>query len=181
MGVRGHIACLVSRSRSTLDLFKPRRPIGEGAYYYPYQYPTLQEPEDINPELKEEDTEEEVELVISMCVGSSPRVLRVCQDGAREFTRRRPRLTGRLWGIVEKLVRRLTITGAMKLQPNDGPRLSLGIGPGSDDVVGSPMFDRRFTEGIRKLTGNTSGDRQKKTGRLIARMSKAVGLAGVRS
>ncbi|RWV86710.1 hypothetical protein GW17_00051362 [Ensete ventricosum] len=29
------------------------------------------------------------------------------------------------------------MTGAMKLKPDDGPRSSLGIGPGSDDAVGS--------------------------------------------
>ncbi|RWV78304.1 hypothetical protein GW17_00060744 [Ensete ventricosum] len=29
------------------------------------------------------------------------------------------------------------MTGAIELQPDDGPRLSLDIGPGSDDVVGS--------------------------------------------
>ncbi|RRT41857.1 hypothetical protein B296_00026813 [Ensete ventricosum] len=28
------------------------------------------------------------------------------------------------------------MTGAMELQPDDGPRSSLSIGPGSDDVVG---------------------------------------------
>ncbi|RWW36404.1 hypothetical protein BHE74_00058582, partial [Ensete ventricosum] len=39
------------------------------------------------------------------------------------------------------------------------PRSSLGIRPGSNDVVGFRReFARRFTEGIRKLTGNTSGD-----------------------
>ncbi|RZS19488.1 hypothetical protein BHM03_00051742 [Ensete ventricosum] len=48
----------------------------------------------------------------------------------------------------------------MKLQPDDGPRYSLGIGPSSDDAVGSRRkFTRRFTEGIGKLAGNTKGDR----------------------
>ncbi|RRT39871.1 hypothetical protein B296_00000662 [Ensete ventricosum] len=37
------------------------------------------------------------------CVGSSPRVSGVCQDGAREFTGRRPRLVGRLSGVAERL------------------------------------------------------------------------------
>ncbi|RZS18712.1 hypothetical protein BHM03_00051021 [Ensete ventricosum] len=37
-------------------------------------------------------------------IGSSPRVSEVCQDDVREFARRRPRLTGRLSGIAEKLV-----------------------------------------------------------------------------
>ncbi|RWW48580.1 hypothetical protein BHE74_00045328 [Ensete ventricosum] len=39
-------------------------------------------------------------------VGSSPRVSRVCQDGAREFARRRSRLARRLSGVAEKPVRR---------------------------------------------------------------------------
>ncbi|RWW81582.1 hypothetical protein BHE74_00010008 [Ensete ventricosum] len=39
-------------------------------------------------------------------------------------------------------------------------------------------FTKRFTEGIGKLTADTSGDRQKKTKRLVIRMSEAVGLAG---
>ncbi|RWV80798.1 hypothetical protein GW17_00057867 [Ensete ventricosum] len=37
------------------------------------------------------------------CIGSLPKVLEVCQDGTREFTRRRSRLVGRLSGVVEKL------------------------------------------------------------------------------
>ncbi|RWW36744.1 hypothetical protein BHE74_00058208 [Ensete ventricosum] len=50
----------------------------------------------------------------------------------------------------------------MELQPDDGPRPSLGIGPGSDDVVGPRReFVRRFVEGIRKLAGNMLGDHQK--------------------
>ncbi|RZR82845.1 hypothetical protein BHM03_00009373 [Ensete ventricosum] len=36
----------------------------------------------------------------------------------------------------------------------------------------------RFTEGIEKLTGNTSGDRRKKTIGLTAIMPEATGLAG---
>ncbi|RWW37780.1 hypothetical protein BHE74_00057064 [Ensete ventricosum] len=51
-------------------------------------------------------------------------------------------------------------------------------GQGSDDDVGAR---REFAEGIRKLAGNTSGDRWRKTVRLTARMSEAIGLAGVRS
>ncbi|RWV79457.1 hypothetical protein GW17_00059412 [Ensete ventricosum] len=72
------------------------------------------------------------------------------------------------------------MTGAMELQPDDGPSSSLGIGPGSDDVVGPHReFTRRFTEGIRKLTRNMSGDHWKKIGRLTARMSEVAGLARV--
>ncbi|RWV91396.1 hypothetical protein GW17_00046318 [Ensete ventricosum] len=67
----------------------------------------------------------------------------------------------------------------MKLQPDDGPRSSLGIGPGSDDVVRPRReFARRFIEGIKKLAGNTLGDRQKKTIGLAARMPEAAGLSG---
>ncbi|RWW81449.1 hypothetical protein BHE74_00010144 [Ensete ventricosum] len=72
--------------------------------------------------------------------------------------------------------------GAIELQPNDGPRSSLGIRPGSDIAVAPRWeFARRFAEGIEKLTGNTLGDRRKKTKRLIAGMSEAVGLMGVLS
>ncbi|RWW60294.1 hypothetical protein BHE74_00032730 [Ensete ventricosum] len=68
----------------------------------------------------------------------------------------------------------------MKLQPDDGQISSLGIGPGSDDAVGPRReFAKRFAEGIGKVTGNTPGDRQKKTGRPTARISKAARLAGV--
>ncbi|RWV81343.1 hypothetical protein GW17_00057245 [Ensete ventricosum] len=44
-----------------------------------------------------------------------------------------------------------------------------------------PRFARRFAKGIRKLTGNMSGDYRKKTKGLAARISEAVGLARVRS
>ncbi|RRT58869.1 hypothetical protein B296_00019675 [Ensete ventricosum] len=72
------------------------------------------------------------------------------------------------------------MTGAMELQPDDGPRSSLSIGPRFGRCSGiSPKFARRFTEGIGKLVGNTSGDYRKKTGRLVAKMSEATGLAGV--
>ncbi|RRT61287.1 hypothetical protein B296_00014385 [Ensete ventricosum] len=37
------------------------------------------------------------------CVRSSPRVSGVCQDSAREFIGRRPRLVGRLSGVAEML------------------------------------------------------------------------------
>ncbi|RWW06086.1 hypothetical protein GW17_00030611 [Ensete ventricosum] len=67
----------------------------------------------------------------------------------------------------------------MELQPNDGPRSSLGIRLGSDDVVGHRReFTRRFAEGIRKLARNTLGDHRKKTRRLAARLLEAARLAG---
>ncbi|RWW38266.1 hypothetical protein BHE74_00056568 [Ensete ventricosum] len=70
----------------------------------------------------------------------------------------------------------------MKLQPDNGPRSSLGIGPSSDDAVGSRReFARRFTEGIGKLARNMKGDYQEKTRGLTARMSEATGLAKVKS
>ncbi|RWW35558.1 hypothetical protein BHE74_00059502 [Ensete ventricosum] len=71
------------------------------------------------------------------------------------------------------------MTGVMELQLDDGPRLSLGIGPGSDDVMGPHWeFARKFTEGIEKLTGNTLRDHWKKTERLIVRMREVIRLAG---
>ncbi|RWV83983.1 hypothetical protein GW17_00054346 [Ensete ventricosum] len=55
----------------------------------------------------------------------------------------------------------------------------MGLGPGSDDVVGPRReFARRFTERIGKLAGNTPGDHQKKIGRLTVRMSEATRLPG---
>ncbi|RWV92405.1 hypothetical protein GW17_00045223, partial [Ensete ventricosum] len=109
----------------------------------------------------------------------SLRVSGVCQDNVREFARRRPRLIGRLSGVAEKLVRRLTMIGAMELQPDDGPRSSLSIRPGFKRCNGiSLKFTRRFVEGIGKLAGNTPRDHRKKTKRLAARMSEVAGLAG---
>ncbi|RZS13215.1 hypothetical protein BHM03_00044765 [Ensete ventricosum] len=71
----------------------------------------------------------------------------------------------RLSGIAEKLAGRLTRTGAMKLQLDNGPRSSLGIGQGLDDVVGPRWeFARRFAEGIENLIRSTLGDHRKKTG-----------------
>ncbi|RRT31815.1 hypothetical protein B296_00051841 [Ensete ventricosum] len=72
------------------------------------------------------------------------------------------------------------MTRAMKLQQDDGPRSSMSIRPGFGRCGGiSRKFVRRFAEGSRKLTGNTSGDYRKKTRKLAARMPEAVGLAGV--
>ncbi|RWV83089.1 hypothetical protein GW17_00055352 [Ensete ventricosum] len=46
------------------------------------------------------------------------------------------------------------MTGAMTLQPDDGPRSSLSIGPGFGRCSGiSSKFTRRFTKGIGKLAG----------------------------
>ncbi|RZS23247.1 hypothetical protein BHM03_00056146 [Ensete ventricosum] len=71
------------------------------------------------------------------------------------------------------------MTGEMELQQDDGPRLSLSIGPGFGRCSGiSLKFARRFAERITKRAGNTRGDRWKKTRRLTARMLEATGLAG---
>ncbi|RWW82738.1 hypothetical protein BHE74_00008785 [Ensete ventricosum] len=52
-------------------------------------------------------------------------------------------------------------------------------GWGSDNAVGPHReFAKRFVEGNEKLIGNTLGDRQKNTKRLIVRMSEAIGLVG---
>ncbi|RRT52950.1 hypothetical protein B296_00005743 [Ensete ventricosum] len=70
----------------------------------------------------------------------------------------------------------------MDLQPDYGPRSSLGIGPSSDDAMGFRReFARRFSEGIKKLAGNTPGDHPEKIGRLAASMPETTGLAEVRS
>ncbi|RRT34454.1 hypothetical protein B296_00035510 [Ensete ventricosum] len=103
-------------------------------------------------------------------IGSSPRISGVCQDGAKEFVRKRPRLTGRLSGVAEKPA------------GNDGPRSSLSIGPGFGRCSGiSSKFARRFAKGIRKLAGNMLENHRKKTKRLTARMPELARLAGVRS
>ncbi|RZS10203.1 hypothetical protein BHM03_00041381 [Ensete ventricosum] len=56
-------------------------------------------------------------------------------------------------GVLQKKI----IGGSRKACPD------LGIGPSSDDEVGScRKFARRFDEGIGKLAGNMKGDRQEK-------------------
>ncbi|RRT45085.1 hypothetical protein B296_00054572, partial [Ensete ventricosum] len=110
------------------------------------------------------------------CVKSSPRVSGACQDGTRVFVGRRSRLVRRLSGVVERLAGSWE---AMELQPDDGPRSSLSIGPEFRQCSGiSPKFARRFDEGIGKLARNTPGDYRKKTIGLAARMSKAVKFTG---
>ncbi|RRT37355.1 hypothetical protein B296_00031512 [Ensete ventricosum] len=94
----------------------------------------------------------------------------------------RPRLTERLLRVVEKLIGRLTMIGAMELRLDDRPRSNLSIGPGFRRCSGiSSKFVRRSAEGIRKLVGNTPGDHRKKTRRLATRMPEVAGLARVRS
>ncbi|RRT49714.1 hypothetical protein B296_00052197 [Ensete ventricosum] len=61
---------------------------------------------------------------------------------------------------------------SMELQPDDGPRKSLGIGPSSDDAVGScRKFARRFGERIGKLAGNMKGDRRKEDRRTCRKIA----------
>ncbi|RZS25401.1 hypothetical protein BHM03_00058594 [Ensete ventricosum] len=88
------------------------------------------------------------------CVGSSPRVSGACQDGAREFAKRRRRLTGRLSGVAEKLTENWE-----------------GIGQGLDDTEGAVGSSLGDSSKIGKLSRNTPGDRQRKTVRLAARDS----------
>ncbi|RRT76809.1 hypothetical protein B296_00029641 [Ensete ventricosum] len=104
------------------------------------------------------------------CVRSSPRVSGVCQDGARKFSRRRPRLTRRLLRVAEKLIGSWEGLEWMR------------IGPSSDDAMGPRReFARRFAEGIRKLARNTFGDRRRKNVKLVAVESGGCWITGVRS
>ncbi|RWV88178.1 hypothetical protein GW17_00049759 [Ensete ventricosum] len=65
------------------------------------------------------------------------------------------------------------MAGSMKLQLDDGPRYGLGIGPSSDDAVGSRQkFARRFAEGIGKLTGNAKGDHQEEDQRTYRKIAR---------
>ncbi|RWV85466.1 hypothetical protein GW17_00052743 [Ensete ventricosum] len=60
---------------------------------------------------------------------------------------------------------RLTMTGVMELQPDDGPRSCLSFGPGFGRCNGiSREFARRFAEAIEKLAGSTPRDYRKETG-----------------
>ncbi|RRT68614.1 hypothetical protein B296_00024736 [Ensete ventricosum] len=94
-------------------------------------------------------------------VGSSPWVSGACQDGAREFDRRRPRLAGRLSRVAEKLVESWE---------------------GLDDADEASLeFVRRFVEGFGKLARNMLGDHRRKTVRLTTVKSRGCRIAGVRS
>ncbi|RZR83812.1 hypothetical protein BHM03_00010539 [Ensete ventricosum] len=64
------------------------------------------------------------------------------------------------------------MTGSMKLQPDNGPRYSLGIWPSSNDAVGSHWkFARRFAEGIGKLARNMKGDRREEDRRTCRKIA----------
>ncbi|RRT58458.1 hypothetical protein B296_00039588 [Ensete ventricosum] len=87
----------------------------------------------------------------------------VRQDGAREFSKKRPRLAERLSGVAEKLARS---------RDDDGPRYNIGIGPSSDDAVGSRRkFARRFAEGIGKLVGYAKDDHRKEDRRTYRKIT----------
>ncbi|RZS28686.1 hypothetical protein BHM03_00062318 [Ensete ventricosum] len=114
-------------------------------------------------------------------VGNSPGVHRELAEGIgsllgwRKGVRQKKTETHReIVGGSRKACRKTNYNGS------NGIISSLSIRPGSDGAMGSRWeFARRFAEGIGKLVGNTLGDRQKKIGRFAARMSEAVGLAGV--
>ncbi|RWV77897.1 hypothetical protein GW17_00061220 [Ensete ventricosum] len=77
------------------------------------------------------------------CVGSSLRVSGVCQDSAREFIRRRPRLARRLSRVAEKLAG--TYASAQ----------------GLDDAMGARW---EFARIMPKVSGRSLGTRWEITG-----------------
>ncbi|RZS20237.1 hypothetical protein BHM03_00052727 [Ensete ventricosum] len=103
-------------------------------------------------------------------LGDSPKESRRSLGTRREIAGKKTR------GLAARLPAIVRVCG------NNGPRSSLGIGPSSDDAVGSRReFAKRFVEGIRMLARNMKGDHRKKTRELTARMPEATGLAEVRS
>ncbi|RWW02417.1 hypothetical protein GW17_00034494 [Ensete ventricosum] len=124
---------------------------------------------------------EEEEVGEQRRFGNSPGVRQEFAEGIGSLLGWRKGVHWKKTETRRKIVGGLTTTGAIELQPDDGPRSSLGIRPGSDDAAGPRReFTRRFAKGIGKLAWNTPGERRKKTRRLAARMPEAVGLAGVR-
>ncbi|RRT31471.1 hypothetical protein B296_00058098, partial [Ensete ventricosum] len=104
--------------------------------------------------------------LVGSSLGDSPKELGSSLGTRREITEKK---TG---GLAARL------SEVAEVCENNGPRSSLGIGPSSDDAMGSRReFAKRFVEGIRMLTRNMKGDHQKKTRELTARMSKATRLA----
>ncbi|RRT63430.1 hypothetical protein B296_00026793 [Ensete ventricosum] len=87
------------------------------------------------------------------CIGSSSRVSGVCQDGTREFARRRLKLAKRLSGVAEMLTKSWEGLEVDLLA-------ILIVKTILWELVGSSLG---FVEGIGKLAGNTSGDRHRKT------------------
>ncbi|RRT67159.1 hypothetical protein B296_00019931 [Ensete ventricosum] len=114
------------------------------------------------------------------CVGSSPKVLGACQDSTRKFAGRRSRLAERLSEVAEKLAR--SWDGLVMDVSDMDPGSSLGIRPGSDDVMEPRReFARGFADEIGKLARNTPRDRRRKTVRLTAVESGGYQIMGVRS
>ncbi|RRT69167.1 hypothetical protein B296_00035225 [Ensete ventricosum] len=110
-------------------------------------------------------------------VGNSPGVRRELAKGIRSLLGWHKGVCQKKTETRRKIIGGLTVTGAMKLQPDDEPRLSLSIGPGFGRCSGiSSEFARRFAEGSEKLAGSTPGDCQEKTKRLTASMSEATGM-----
>ncbi|RZS18799.1 hypothetical protein BHM03_00051132 [Ensete ventricosum] len=123
---------------------------------------------------------EEEEVGEQRRFGNSPGVRQEFAEGIGSLLGWRKGVHWKKTETRRKIVGGLTTTGAIELQPDDGPRSSLGIRPGSDDAAGPRReFTRRFAKGIGKLAWNTPGERRKKTRRLAARMPEAVGLAGI--
>ncbi|RRT48747.1 hypothetical protein B296_00009697 [Ensete ventricosum] len=112
------------------------------------------------------------------CIRSSPRVLGVYQNGAKELVKKRLRLIGRLSGVVERLVESL----GRSYRPDIDPGSSLGIEPRFRRCGGSsPGVHLNFTEGIGKIARNTLGDRWRRTVRLVIRNTESCQIVGVRS
>ncbi|RWV77941.1 hypothetical protein GW17_00061164 [Ensete ventricosum] len=120
--------------------------------------------------------------LVESSLRDSPKGSRSLLGTRREIARKK---TAGLVTIMLKAVGlcgRLTMTGAMELQPDDGPRSSLSIRLEFGRCSGiSSEFTRRFAEGIRKLTGSTPGDRREKIKKLAVSMPEATGLSEVRS
>ncbi|RWV79107.1 hypothetical protein GW17_00059814 [Ensete ventricosum] len=89
------------------------------------------------------------------CIGGLPRVSGACQDGTREFTKRRPRLTRRLSGVVEKLAE--SCNGLVM----DVLIIMIVSGQGLDDAVGA---HRAFARISSKVSERSLGTRQGITG-----------------
>ncbi|RWV88367.1 hypothetical protein GW17_00049551 [Ensete ventricosum] len=121
-------------------------------------------------------------------VGNSPGVHRELTEGIgslpgwRKGVRQKKTETHqKIIEVVEKLAWRLTMIGAMELQPNDEPRSSLSIGPGFKRCSGiSSEFARRFVRRDREARWEHVGIYRKKTIGLTARMPEAAKLVGLK-
>ncbi|RZR92383.1 hypothetical protein BHM03_00020686 [Ensete ventricosum] len=109
------------------------------------------------------------------CVGSLPWVSGACQDGAREFARRRSRLTEKLSGVVEK---RVGSWEGLEVDIIHGPRIKLRHRVKDwtmrRELVGSSLGD------LPKGLGSLLETRQRKTVRLAAVEFGGCRITGVR-